>query len=114
MTETFNPPRRPSSQSSLTAEYRTLESAFGDGYTQRSGDGLNDEGRTWTAVWPVLTYEQLYEIEGFFRAHKGYVAFFWKGPGDTETMKYRCKTWQRSFAGGKPSLSATMERVFDL
>ncbi|MCM5560319.1 phage tail protein [Pleomorphomonas sp. JP5] len=113
MTETFTPPRRPASPSSLAVEIKTAESAFGEGYSQRSGDGLNTEGRTWTTVWPVLTFAELEAIEGFFRAHKGYVAFFWKGPGDNEVMKYRCKTWQRSFAGGKPSLSATLERVFD-
>lgn len=114
MTDTFSPPRAATSQSSLTVELRTVETTFGDGYTQRGSDSLNIVGRTWTAVWPSLSAAEAAEIESFFVDHKGTIAFLWKGPCDTETMKYRCKTWQRSFAGKRLSLSATMERVFDL
>lgn len=115
MTETFNPPVSPSISSSLSRKMRTLESSFGDGYTQRSGDGLNVKGETWQAEWSALTPEQADEIEAFFEAHLGYRAFLWRAPQSATTLKYRCKEWSRGFPSGTlVSISATLEKVFDL
>lgn len=115
MTETFNPPVAPSISSSRNKKMRTLESTFGDGYSQRSGDGLNINGETWQAEWGALTPEQADEIEAFFEAHKGYVAFLWQAPMSPIPLKYRCKEWSRGFPSGNlVSISAALEKVFDL
>lgn len=115
MTETFNPPVAPSIPSSRNRKMRTAESNFGDGYTQRSGDGLNTNLETWRAEWSALTPEQAEEIEAFFEAHKGYVAFFWQAPYSPVALRYRCKEWSRGFpTGNLVSISAELEKVFDL
>lgn len=115
MTETFTPPMAPSPGTSKSVEMRTAESAFGEGYTQRSGDGLNQEQRKYTVEWKALTIGQADEIEAFFVRHLGYRAFFWQGPRDGATRLYRCKKWSRdTVAAAVDSIRAEVEMVHDL
>lgn len=115
MTDVFSPPVEPSINSSRKITMRTLENNFGDGYVQRSGDGINTRGETWQAEWQALTQEQADEIEAFFEAHLGYISFFWQAPKASFAQKYRCREWQRGFPSGNlVSISATLEMVFDL
>jgi len=94
---------------------RTAESAFGEGYTQRSGDGLNTEQRKFIAEWKTLTIAQADEIEAFFVRHLGYVAFQWQGPRDGTLRRYRCKKWSRDNVSALvDSIRAEIEMVHDL
>lgn len=115
MTETFNPPAAPSPGTSKAVEMKTAESAFGDGYTQRSGDGLNPEQRKFTTEWKTLTVAEADEIEAFFARHLGYRAFLWQGPRDGALRRYRCKKWSRdNVAAQVDSIRAEIELVHDL
>lgn len=115
MTEVFNPAKAPSFGTSKSVEMKTAESAFGDNYTQRAGDGLNPEQRKFNAEWKALDIDDADAIEAFFLAHLGYKAFLWKGPRDGATRLYRCKKWSRDNVSALvDSIRAEIELVHDL
>lgn len=115
MTETFNPPKAPSFGTSKSVEMKTAESAFGEGYTQRSGGGLNPEQWKFTADWKALDLDDANAIEAFFLAHLGFKAFLWKGPRDGAERRYRCKKWSRDNVSALvDSIRAEIELVHDL
>ncbi|WP_319520194.1 phage tail protein [uncultured Martelella sp.] len=115
MADKFEPSACPAITSTKSVELRTLETRFGDGYSQRGGDGLNTTGVTFNAMWPGLTLEEADRIEAFFLSLRGFHAFEWKLPRDREAKLYRCKSWTRTGAGGAhDTINATIERVYDL
>lgn len=69
---------RPQGGAEAQVSHRTLTAQFGDGYTQRAGDGIN----TRKEVWP-LTFigrkDEIQLIADFFDEHAGYKAFRWRG-----------------------------------
>lgn len=115
MIDTFDPPKAPSPGTSKNVELKVAESTFGDGYTQRSGDGLNPEQRKFVAEWKTLDIAEADAIEDFFMAHKGFKAFLWKGPRDGSLRRYRCKKWSRDNVSALvDSIRAEIELVNDL
>ncbi|PRX11229.1 UNVERIFIED_ORG: phage-related protein [Martelella mediterranea] len=115
MADKFDPPVIPSIESAVSTEAVTLESNFGDGYSQRSGAGLNGIRPKWQAVWSALTISQADQIETFFVSRRGFHAFEWQSPRDRQPQLYRCKKWDRGFVShGVDSLRAEIEKVFDL
>ncbi|AOM40027.1 phage tail protein [Xenorhabdus hominickii] len=61
----------------VTQKVRTVQ--FGDGYTQRSGSGLNSEHQNWTVSF-VGNKQYIGEIRQFLVRHAGYRAFKWQNP----------------------------------
>ncbi|TPW29673.1 hypothetical protein FJU08_12700 [Martelella alba] len=115
MADKFEPPACPSIQSSKDITIRTLESNFGDGYSQRAGDGLNTTGIAFNAIWPGLTLSQADQIEAFFLSLRGVHPFEWTLPREHEAKLFRCKQWSRTGAGGgHDTITASIERVYDL
>jgi phage-related protein len=111
---TFTPPRAPSLASSKAVKTRILTADFGDGYSQRAADGLNNVRHVWSLTWKNLSDEDADTIEAFFVARRGYQAFLWAAPG-AEQATYICSGWERGWiTAGSDSLSATFEQVFDL
>ncbi|MEQ9911973.1 phage tail protein [Pectobacterium polaris] len=58
---------------------RTRSIQFGDGYRQRSGDGINGESQSWPLTF-VGDNSYVQPIVSFLRRHKGYTAFQWTNP----------------------------------
>ena len=67
---------------------RTLKSPFGDGYVQRSGDGLNNFPRTWAPTWTNITNSQADTIESFLRSKGGYTAFLCAATPNGASIKW--------------------------
>lgn len=91
---------------SQSGEFRMLTSKFGDGYSQESPDGINNETQTWSVVVsgrPALVDPVL----AFIRARKGQV-FQWKPPGASALEYYRCKRYSKNDQGAAYS-TLTME-----
>lgn len=114
---TFTPARAPNvidGQTSQTTA-RTLVAQFGDGYSQRAGDGLNAIGSTVTLNWVNLTKVQADAIEAFFAARGGYEAFLYAVPCLTDERKWIAQSWSRTKRlSNRQSITATFEQVFDL
>lgn len=96
-------------------DWKVLVSPFGDGYSQRTPDGINNEIETWNVVWTTLTKEEKTTLKNFFKALKGAGSFLWTAPHETEE-----KTWKVSGVKDSPQnaaigdLSATFTRTYDV
>lgn len=94
-----------------SVEPRVRTAAFGDGYQQRVGDGINNRPRSWSLSFlgPVARTD---EIAAFLEAANGVTSFDWTPPYGP-AGKFVCRAWSR----GVPSLyiqsiSATFDEVY--
>lgn len=86
---TFNPSIPPSPKTSrLDRTYRVKTMKFGDGYSQRSVDGVNTFVQSGTLGWDVLTQAEMLVILGFFDALEGVTPFYWTPFGGEDPLKW--------------------------
>jgi phage-related protein len=91
-------------------EPRVRRAQFGDGYSQRVTDGLNDNMPKWS-VRVVSSPVTVEAARAFLAAQKGVTAFDWTPPNGT-SGKYICSRWSRTIDDyGTATLSATFEMV---
>ncbi len=88
MPDTFNPSINPSvSGTGVKKKPRILTANFGDGYQQRTPDGLNYDEKEVSLSWDALDFIQFTEILNFFENHKGYISFYYTFPGENDANK---------------------------
>ena len=93
-------------------EARVYEAKYGDGYTQRTPNGLNNLDVTLDLSFTLRTLVEVDAIADFLAAQKGATPFEWTPPGGT-TYNYVCKTWKKvRQTNGDSSITATFERVY--
>lgn len=106
--QTFTPPIAPSSLRKQP-KIRILSADFGDGYTQKTRDGMNHIRNVFEVAWDALTADQAKAIVDFFELHGGDTAFLYQG------TKFTCEVWNDTIGrGGIHTLSATFEQSFAL
>jgi phage-related protein len=94
-------------------EPRVLKNNFGDGYSQRAGDGLNIILEKWTVEF-TDSVTNITAIDDFLTAREGWDDFDWTSPRGTSS-KYICPRWTRAFISvGVDRISAEFEEVSDL
>lgn len=87
---------------------------FGDGYSQRSRDGLNATDMTFTGQCPLLTPTKAEALLAFFRAHAA-TPFLWALPLEVTQRKWIATQWSRSYVNvSRRAVSFTFTEVFDL
>lgn len=110
--ETFTWGIKSSSQPTLGSKDTVRKAQFGDGYTQVSGSGLNDE---------MLTYEFSYsgdpvvarEIYSFLRRHKTKSFIFTPPLGDKALWRVEADSLKRVVKNIKVmTITATFEQAF--
>ena len=112
---TFTPALAPSYGSNFDKEPRVLMAKFGDGYTQRAGDGININPVKGTLIFDSLTVDQADDIEEFLDARRAVEAFLYTLPRDASPRKLRCPKWSRKpIQPGSDSITMEYEEVFDL
>lgn len=89
-----------------------LKARFGDGYEQRTADGLNSNMSIWELRWQNVPTTTLQAIYDFLKARKGVEKFLWTPPtpesGSAKT--YVCDTYDWVHNGGLVmGLTATFE-----
>lgn len=105
----------PSYGSSPQVEFRIISATFGDGYTQRTADGLNTKIETWELTWNVLTTAEKNVITDFLDARGGYEAINYTMPSDSVSKKWTCAKYKPTpIQPNFYSLTATFERVYDV
>lgn len=77
------------------SEPRVLTAKFGDGYEQRSADGINTDLKTWQVQFKNRDDSEAAAIVAFFAADAGVTSFDWTPPGGS-AGKYVCSRWTRS------------------
>lgn len=91
---------------------RIKKMMFGDGYEQRSADGINTNLKEWDVIFkgdPV----QINSVEAFFeaRATNGLEPFYWVDPDGT-TRTVVCEEWNKMFDNyGWSTISTTFREV---
>jgi len=112
---TFPSLRAPSYGSARQSQPRVLEARFGDGYSQRAGDGLNILEREWTLSWNQLSTADADILDSYLVARGGIEAFWWTPPREVTAIKVICQDWRRQPASpGADRVDATFRQVFDL
>lgn len=101
--------------SSIETEFKIKMAEFGDGYIQRSGDGINSVRDTYNIMIENLRTEEADAIIAFLKARKGYEAFWWTAPRESAPRQWFCKDKiKRSHVGGNvDTLSVVFIEVFD-
>lgn len=95
--------------------YRVLKANFGDGYSQRSADGLNTEQETFDPTWNNMTYTQYQRLSSYLATRKGFRAFLWQSPMDGEQKPYICESFSTTIVSYRVyTVSAKFTRVYDL
>lgn len=88
--------------------------AFGDGYEQRQGDGINTQPQVWTLQWQNRDNSETGAIKSFLAARAGVEAFDWTPPNEAAAIKVVCREWQVSTVRfNLNNVSATFTQVFE-
>ena len=103
----------PDRAAALEAKATVNKAKFGDGYEQRTPEGLNNVGDDWSLSFTVRTKAEILAIRAFLKARKGSEAFDWTNPFG-EAGKYTCEQWSASVEHDTDcSLQATFHQVFE-
>lgn len=93
---------------------RVLKTDFGDGYRQRTADGLNTIKEKWDLEF-VQSDTNIDTIEAFLIARGGWESFDWTPLGELVSKKWTCSEWNRDKTSHEvDTLTCTFEREFDL
>ena len=101
--------------SDQTYTTRTLETDFGDGYSQRAGDGINTVLTTLNLTWAGPNSD-ITTLHNHFIERAGYQSFTINASWAPSTAwKWVCKEWSViSLSKDVEQLQATLLRVFDI
>ena len=101
----------PSFGASRKRKPRALQAAFGDGYEQRVGDGINVDLVVWDLTFQNRGATEADAIETFLALKAAVTAFTWTPAGGSE-ITVVCREWNRSFAeSNKNTITANFEQV---
>ena len=86
---------------------------FGEGYEQRSAEGINAITEIWSVSFNTRTNTERDDIRTFLRARAAVEAFDWTSPMGT-VGKWVCRDWATTMrAAGVNDMSFTFEQVFE-
>lgn len=101
----------PRSDATREVSPRVKKAAFGDGYSQRVGDGINSQPITWSLEFPAPAVDAE-AVEAFLSARAGVESFDWTDP-DGLAAKWLCDSWSSTKkSGGIAIVRATFTQVF--
>lgn len=107
----------PSRGYTTKAKPRVFSATFGDGYSQRVSDGINNIDYSWTLNFSSISVATAAEITTFLASKKGATSFTWNTtPGDNATeVKVICSSWDESYDSHiSRSIQAEFVRVYDI
>ncbi len=108
------PDIKPDKKTPKNLQPKVLMANLGDGYKQRAADGINSMPEIWNLTWTNRLYADIDTLDDFFIARAGHESFDWTSLRDSESKKYICTKWRRSFNSQKrDTITATFEQVWD-
>lgn len=99
------------------ADWRLRVAQFGDGYSQRTLDGINALGRTWSVTFENRPDDVIQAMEAFLLAQQA-KAFLYLDQPTGVTYRVFCDSWQvdwslkRKVRGGTPIHYGTLSADF--
>ncbi|CAD6536432.1 hypothetical protein LMG27952_03148 [Paraburkholderia hiiakae] len=111
MADTFGwVPTVASASGTATATVRKAQ--FGDGYSQRAADGLNNVASSFSLQF-IGDAAKISSILAFLRAAAGSTSFNWTPPLWTAPALFTCETWSEPTKDGNVfTITATFEQTF--
>lgn len=107
-------PIQPDYLSSLNKQPRVRKVGFGDGYEQRSADGLNPNPDKWLLNWDELTDADITTLLSFFDGLGGVATFTWQSLYASAPKTYVCEKWDPTpVSANHHRLSASIYQVFE-
>ena len=104
---------RESYSTRLDKKPNVLTAKFGDGYSQRAGNGINTIPERWSMVFSKVDNSIADSINAFFATHAGVTSFQYNPPNHPTYLNFICPEWSRSYnAYGSSDLTAIFEQVF--
>lgn len=101
----------PAPGAAQSVEPKVRATPFGDGYSQRVGDGINTLRRMWSLRFTRETAD-IDDIEDFLRGEGGVTSFDWTPPSGA-AGKWVCSAWSRMVnEAGVEEVHATFKEVF--
>lgn len=94
----------------VSSEPRVRRVQFGDGYEQRTADGLNNDLKKYGVTVKVSRDEGKY-TEAFLTEHGGHRAFLWTPPYSYVPVPVVCRKWTSRVDLLKVVFTATFEQV---
>lgn len=105
----------PSFGSRKLTKTRVLRANFGDGYSQRAIDGLNQQRDEWTVSFNNLSDADADTLVAFYEQQAGSSYFTWTPPREATSKKWIVSEWQRTpNTGDFDTVTAKYEQVHDL
>jgi len=96
-------------------KFRTISADFGDGYTQRTGDGLNTSLEVYPLTWEIITEAEKDILVDFFDSLEGYLATSYMMPWDDAAKNWIIKEYTLQKTNSSYyTVTATFERVYDI
>ncbi|MDP3322640.1 MAG: phage tail protein [Hydrogenophaga sp.] len=103
---------QPAYNASVTKAPRVNTAVFGDGYQQRTADGINTTLQAWQLTFQ-LAKTDIDAIDAFLVSKGGVASFTWT-PGTGAEIKAVCREWSRNMISPRAeSLSAKFEQVIE-
>jgi phage-related protein len=104
----------PSKNISKSTKTRTREISFGDGYSQRVPDGINNILREWKLTFENRGIDTANQIISFLESQNGSESFSWTPPGTNTSYRVVCMEWSETDTSHiSKTISATFKQVFD-
>lgn len=101
--------------SSKTTDFRTIKMSFGDGYSQRAPNGINNRIDSWEVTWGALTFAELDTVETALSNIGGHNIIKWTPSGEY-TEKFfinKNSSYSRTRTGNVFSVSCSLEQIYD-
>lgn len=90
---------------------RVTIAKFGDGYSQRVPDGINNLDQSWNLSFQSNDLGTIASIESFIKSKTGSEVFTWIPPGELTEVNVICTKWSKVYDSHiSASLSLTFEK----
>ena len=101
----------PDAAPSIDEAPRVIKTAFGDSYTQRAGDGINNMQPKGSFNFANRSKAEFDAILAFLRARGGVDQFTFTSPHEAISRRWICESWKATpwQDGSIHSISATFE-----
>jgi len=106
----------PTVGSGYDRSFRMLSAGFGEGFEQRSQDGINTVKETWRVSWRDIPTATAVTIKTFLNLRGTVEAFLWTPPAGTQLKVVMRKGYKETYnkTENVSTIATTFEQVFDV
>lgn len=102
---------QPNFESKLSQEPKISVTKFGDGYEQRTPNGINNNPEVWSVEF-TRSSASYPDVLTFIQARGGVESFYWTTPFQ-QTKVFVCRKWSIVRKEGHTVLTMDFEQVFE-